>query len=32
MDNVTIFVLGLIIFIAVLLIGELLAKWFKWEE
>lgn len=31
MDNVTIFVLGLIIFIAVLLIGELLAKWFDWE-
>ena len=31
MDNVIIFILGLIIFIALLLVGELLAKWFDWE-
>lgn len=31
MDSVTILVLGLVVFIAVLLIGELLAKWFDWE-
>jgi hypothetical protein len=32
MDNVTIFVLGLAIFIVILLIGEALAKFFDWEE
>lgn len=32
MDNVIIFILGVVVFIAILLIGELLAKWFKWEE
>lgn len=31
MDSVTILILGLIVFIAVLLVGELLAKWFDWE-
>jgi len=31
MDNVTILILGVIVFIAILLVGELLAKWFGWE-
>jgi hypothetical protein len=31
MDNLLIFVLGLIIFIALLLVGELLAKYFDWK-
>lgn len=30
-DNLSIFVLGLIIFIALLLVGELLAKFFDWK-
>lgn len=32
MDNVTIFVLGLAVFIVILLVGEALAKFFDWEE
>ena len=31
MDSVTILILGLVVFIAVLLVGELLVKWFDWE-
>lgn len=31
MNSVTILILGLVVFIAVLLVGELLAKWFDWE-
>lgn len=31
MENLLIFVLGLIIFIALLLVGELLAKYFDWK-
>jgi hypothetical protein len=31
MENLLIFVLGLIIFIALLLVGELLANFFDWK-
>lgn len=31
MDNLSIFIGGLIIFIALLLVGELLAKFFDWK-
>jgi hypothetical protein len=31
MENLLIFVVGLIIFIALLLVGELLAKFFDWK-
>lgn len=31
MENLLIFVIGLIIFIALLLVGELLAKYFDWK-
>jgi len=31
MENLLIFILGLVVFIAVLLVGELLAKYFDWK-
>lgn len=31
MENLLIFVVGLVVFIAVLLVGELLAKYFDWK-
>jgi hypothetical protein len=31
MDNLLIFILGLVVFIAALLVGELLAKYFDWK-
>lgn len=31
MDNLTIVVLGLAVFIIILLVGEVLAKFFDWE-
>jgi hypothetical protein len=31
MENLLIFVVGLVIFIALLLVGELLAKFFDWK-
>ena len=31
MDNLIILMFGLIVFIACLLVGGLLAKWFDWE-
>ena len=32
MDNLTIIVLGIAVFIVILLIGEALAKFFDWEK